>query len=835
VVKHKNGMQIEGVVGQIVAMNVNPLNPPPAHGVKSIILVDDDLRRIFFGMNQLAAPPAPSVGTAVVKIAVNQRVCRNGKQIYSVGSPIRIQPFDDHGRRTFTMTGPEGKPIDVVQGITQVTPTYTRLEALQLEDAQNYIWSTRIATSSIPRDQLSRILQKVAGKKDSEKRLAIVKLYLQANRIRDARAELEGVIKDFPELTELKRSVTELRQGAADLLMDEIKLRRNSGQPLLAHAMLEGFPTEGVAGELRLQRDDMLKEFAEMQQQGEKVLALLKEHQVALEAKTAAEIKLICDEIAAELNIHTLDRMADYLRLADDADMTAEQKLSLAISGWLLGSGAGLDNLSVSKSLVEVRRLVRIYLNSKALGERHEVLQQLKELEGSTPERISRLIANMKPPYDEGARLAAEAIDLRDAGTLLGPRPKGGAADPTGVPAAAVSRKRAGDDPNQPTERDPRCGQEADDSDAPQESAQDAAAPPQGIPGLFKLTCKGPAEQPQITYYVQLPPEYDPYRRYPVIVTLNGAATTPQQQIDWWAGGFNEQSQMRTGQATRHGYIVVSPVWQKEYQRKYEFSLREHACVLNPLRDVFRRFAVDTDRVFLTGHSMGGDAAWDVGLAHPDLWAGVMPIVATSDKYIRFYADNAALLPMYFVSGERDGNRLAENAVDWDSYLKRSSATLWDIMVIQYLGRGHEHYHDEIQNLFTWMNLHKRNFFPASFEAKSMRQWDNFFWYVEAGQFPATSIVHPVEWTGANPPRSKPASVEGKLLPKAVNGVNVDSTARKVTVWLSPEMVNFDERVTVNINNKDIRGSFAPKVEDLLEDVRTRADRQHPFWLKVQN
>ena len=26
-----------------------------------------------------------------------------------------------------------------------------------------------------------------------------------------------------------------------------------------------------------------------------------------------------------------------------------------------------------------------------------------------------------------------------------------------------------------------------------------------------------------------------------------------------------------------------------------------------------------------------GDAVWDMGLAHPDLWAGVIPIVATSD------------------------------------------------------------------------------------------------------------------------------------------------------------------------------------------------------------
>jgi pimeloyl-ACP methyl ester carboxylesterase len=319
-----------------------------------------------------------------------------------------------------------------------------------------------------------------------------------------------------------------------------------------------------------------------------------------------------------------------------------------------------------------------------------------------------------------------------------------------------------------------------------------------------------------------------------VIVTLNGAGTTPQQQIDWWAGGYNEQSQMRTGQASRHGYIVVAPVWQKEFQRKYEYSLREHACVLNPLRDVFRRFSADTDLVFLTGHSMGGDAVWDIGLAHPDLWAGVVPIVASADKYVRLYWENAAYLPMYFICGEKDGNKFADNAVEWDRYLTKSSATLWDIMVVRYLGRGHEHYHDDIQNLFTWMNLHKRNFFPTSFATRSMRPWDSFFWYVEAEKFPANNMVHPVEWVLPKPPRATPASIEGKIV-STTNNVNVDSSARNVTVWLAPEMVNFDAKMVVTINNKSVKGPFKPKLEDMLEDVRTRGDRQHPFWLKVDN
>ena len=862
VVSLKSGVQLDGSVDQLAGLNPDPKITPPQ--VKSIIVVDDGMRRVFFGLNQLAGKPAASPAMRLERIKVPQRVARTGKQIFSVGMPLKRTKFDEHGWRTFTMTGLKNEPIDVIQGITVITPTYTELEALQLQTATSYIWSTRIATSSIPRDELSRVLQRVVGKKNADGRLSIVRLLVQSDRFQEAAAELEEVLKDFPELADkdLKDMQQRLRQSHAERIFEEIEQRRAAGQPLLALAMLRGFPQENVAGETLLKVRDVLAEFEALHKQGEKVIALLKEHHAALDEATREKTKAICEEIALELNLHTLDRMADYLRLADDAEMTAEQKLSLAISGWLLGSGAGIDNLSVSQSLIEVRRLVRAYLNSKAPGQRQEILKLLEAEEGSSPERITRIIAHMKPPHEPGAALAEETIDLGDAETILGPRkaapkedeeveketkaaPRPARGRVKTLPASKSKKQQAkapavakdtcggGDEEDKNVLEDPEAEKEPTGEDDADAAEAPAPIKPAGIPGFSVQTCKGPAEHPVITYYVQLPPEYDPYRRYPVIVTLNGAGTTPQQQIDWWAGSYSEQNQMRLGQASRRGYIVIAPVWQKEYQRKYEYSLREHACVLNSLRDAFRRFAVDSDKVFLTGHSMGGDAAWDIGLAHPDLWAGVMPIVATSDKYVRLYWENAALLPMYFVSGERDGNRLAENAVDWDRYLTKSHASQWDIMVVQYLGRGHEAYYDDIQHLFTWMDLHKRNFFPESFEARSMRPWDNFFWYVESEQFPAAAMVHPLEWTGEKLPRANPALTEGKKLPN--NGISVDSAARKVTVWLSPEMVNFAEKINVNINNKAIKGPFEASIADLLEDARLRGDRQHPFWKKVQN
>src|SRR5204862_269469 len=155
-----------------------------------------------------------------------------------------------------------------------------------------------------------------------------------------------------------------------------------------------------------------------------------------------------------------------------------------------------------------------------------------------------------------------------------------------------------------------------------------------------------------------------PYRRYPTVLTLNGAGTTAQQQVDWWAGAWTAGG-WRSGQASRYGYIVIAPDWTTLHQKQYDYSAREHAAVLNCLRDACRRFAIDTDRVFLSGHSIGGDAVWDMGLAHPDLWAGVIPIVASATKTVEQYKKNAERVPLYFVCGELDGDKMVKNGKEF--------------------------------------------------------------------------------------------------------------------------------------------------------------------------
>jgi len=354
--------------------------------------------------------------------------------------------------------------------------------------------------------------------------------------------------------------------------------------------------------------------------------------------------------------------------------------------------------------------------------------------------------------------------------------------------------------------------------------------PPEPVadkPGYYRLEAPGLTKETPVTYYVQLPPEYDPYRLYPTIVTLHGAFNSAERQIDWWMGPW-DNSGARTGQAARHGYIVIAPEWAAEHQKQYEYSAREHTAVLSALRDACRQFSIDTDRVYLSGHSTGGDAAWDIGLAHPDLWAGVIPIVAQSDRYCNFYWENARYVPFYVVDGELDGGRMAKNARDLDRYLRHG----YNATVIEYRGRGYEDFFEESLRIFDWMGHFRRNFFPREFVCKTMRSWDNFFWWVEVHGLPPGSKVDPEDWPP--PSGSQPIQVKGSITPK--NGLNIRAGAGQVVVWLSPKMLDFKRKATILVNGRRINGSepmIRPEIRVLLEDVRTRGDRQHPFWARL--
>ncbi len=129
----------------------NPVEPQPDEEPTQstpILLIHDDLRRVFVpkhGAQIVDLAPEP-----LVKIKLWQNVSQAGSTLGSVGPSLGITPFDDYGRRIYRMRTKDG-PLSIVQGITELTPRYAKVEGLRGQP-RSPVWDMRLATSSIPRD-----------------------------------------------------------------------------------------------------------------------------------------------------------------------------------------------------------------------------------------------------------------------------------------------------------------------------------------------------------------------------------------------------------------------------------------------------------------------------------------------------------------------------------------------------------------------------------------------------------------------------------------------------------------------------------------------------------
>jgi predicted esterase len=323
-----------------------------------------------------------------------------------------------------------------------------------------------------------------------------------------------------------------------------------------------------------------------------------------------------------------------------------------------------------------------------------------------------------------------------------------------------------------------------------------------------------------LEYHVQLPPEYSPCRSYPVIITLHGRGVTPETQLAWW-------SSAPAFQASRHGYIVASPEYLADPKKDYAYNAAAHAAVIETLIDLRRRFMVDSDRVFLSGHSMGGDAAWDIGLSHPDLFAGVIPICGAPQKFAEFYWPNAQNTSFYIVDGEKDGT----NPEVITKTARRMMENGYDVIYAEFKGRGHENFSDETLRLLEWMSRKTRRKFPLKFSSRTARTTDNEFFFTTIDDFAAPIVMDPYNFDRK---KMKPGQIDGRLN-QLSNSVTVTiSGAKQADVWLSPGMVDFSRPITVHANREEASGkAIRQDLGVLLEDFRMRADRQKLFYSKV--
>ncbi len=328
------------------------------------------------------------------------------------------------------------------------------------------------------------------------------------------------------------------------------------------------------------------------------------------------------------------------------------------------------------------------------------------------------------------------------------------------------------------------------------------------------------ADNEPTEYAVRMPPEYSPLRSYPAVVVLH-SGKGPDSAINEWAD-----------EAARRGYILIAPEFAVAGQPPdYYYTPSEQAAAQIALRDARKRYSIDSDRIFAAGQLMGANMAWDLALAHPDLFAGVVVISGLPAKYVFKSLAHHERLPLFFVIGDLAP---AANEYIYSTFLKPLIVKAWDVTYVEYFRRGLERLPEEISPAFDWMDRRRREPFPKAFKASTARISDDRFYGIVVREFGAgvTTAPEAADIDGKN---LRPATIEMKsstlsnLIKLDVKGVTW------LDIWLSPKLIDFKRKADIRINGKPFSRQAKIKLdmEPMLDDLRIRGDRKQLYWYRL--
>lgn len=780
VVELINGIQFEGELGQIPAYSETAFMMGPYDGGNKIVAINDQLRTVLISHYKIKG-----VGNSArneIQFSIPQRDF-NGDQ--GVGLLLHAGPFNSFGHREFVVRQNNGGRIvdrTYIQGITKVTPRYCDVATLSGGLIAPRRWDMSLATSTIPKDVLrGLLLQRLGGSKPTPNDYYdIADFFRQAGDFKQANQEYIQLVKEFPDQKDrVATKRVEVDQFIGRQVLSEIRTRVDAGQSRLGYEFAKAKNTRDLAFDIRAEyqqvQDDFVKQQNEIQETREKVLKLIKQVD-GLNARQEEAVSRFATDLETELNQDNLSRLDAYLLTADSDNTPPKNNLAKALSGWLIGSNRARPNLVIASTLYLTRDLAIEYLQEETTDlRRQQILQNLSELETGTPEYIDALLKNAKPVAEE------------DLSNYDGSKPIEFTVEIPGT----VAR-----------------------------------------PDPWKFQC-----------LAHLPPEYNPYRKYPMIVTLCDAGRTPLERfLNIWVGSHNKALSsklnlaVRNGHAMRNGYIVVAVDWRAGLQTAYNHSAREHRAVLDAMYYAFRKFSVDTDRVFIAGHGSGGEAACDIGMSHPEHFAGVISYSGMMGMYTDHYLTNEHVnLRMYCVLGEKDfaARRSYKNLAEKCLKSKRFN----ELTMVHYNGRPREYFQEDIPEVFKWMAGPKRRWPDRngfSFECRAMRYCDCYFWFLEMDGLPPKYFIDPVMFSRTK--SKKEITLSGSI--KGENVFNIQPLSleikNKTTLWLSPEYFDFKNGRLQITGRGPQKLDVVASTKTLLDDVLRRGDTLHPYHAAVE-
>ena len=206
------------------------------------------------------------------------------------------------------------------------------------------------------------------------------------------------------------------------------------------------------------------------------------------------------------------------------------------------------------------------------------------------------------------------------------------------------------------------------------------------------------ARDVQFKYLLFLPEGYGNQsdKKWPLIMYLHGASRSGTDIEKVREPGFGLPAFVEKNKSLP--FVVVSPqCLEGEYWTDSDglIALLDH---------VLKNYAIDPQRVYLTGHSMGARGTWYLAYRHPEKFAAIAPL---SGKWLRMeWASRLKHMPIWAFHGEKDDIAPIADTVELVKAVKDAGNTEVKFTVLP--ERDHfilDQY--ENQELYSWFLQHK--------------------------------------------------------------------------------------------------------------------------------
>ncbi len=216
-------------------------------------------------------------------------------------------------------------------------------------------------------------------------------------------------------------------------------------------------------------------------------------------------------------------------------------------------------------------------------------------------------------------------------------------------------------------------------------------------------------------YRLLRPQAVEPGRKYPVILFLHGAGERGDDNRKQLL--YLPESMATAERRAKYPCFLIAPQCPAEERwADVDWSAAEAEplsdapapplrAALGMLQEVMRDEAVDANRVYLTGLSMGGYGSWDLAVRHPELFAAVAPICGGGDES---QAARLVGIPVWAFHGDEDAAVPVARSRNMITAIKAAGGTP---KYTEYPGFGHHSWvpaYADDSGLLDWMFAQRR-------------------------------------------------------------------------------------------------------------------------------